>query len=80
MDEGGVVVFALTDKNIVVVEARWRAYEVPLSDECRLVASLLHQLGHRLLTAVKHPMLVVREPILVRKLSRNHASATGPGK
>ena len=76
-DEVGVVVVALSRQHVVVVEARGCAHKVPLADERRLVAGLLHEFGHGLLRTVEDAVLVVGKSVLVGVLARDHAGAAG---
>ena len=73
MQESGVIVFSLSDKDFIMIETRWLTYQMPLSDKCRLIARFLKQLGHCLLRTVKDAMFVVGKTILMAMLARKHA-------
>ena len=77
LDECGVVVFALPVQNLVVIEARGLAHQVPLADEGCLITCLTHQLGHSLLASVKDTVLIVGKTILMAVLSCEHAGTAG---
>ena len=77
LDECGVVVFALPVQNLVVIEARGLAHQMPLADEGCLITRLTHQFGHSLLASVKDSVLIVGKTILMAVLSCEHAGTAG---
>ena len=77
VDEGGIVVVALTGEDVPIVEACWVAGEVPLADDAGFVAGLLQQFWKGLLAAVKSAR-VVGEPILVAVLAREQTGSRRP--
>ena len=80
MMEERIVVFALTDEDVPVVETSGFADQMPLANECGLIACLLKQFGHGLLGTVEDTVLVVGETIDVAVLTCEHAGTTGPRK
>ncbi len=51
--EVGIVVHALTRKDIPVVESRWFGAQVPFANDGRFVTRFLKELGEGLLAAIK---------------------------
>ena len=79
-DENGIVVVALSSEDVPVVKPGWVAHEVPLAYHCSLVAGCAEQFWKGLLASVEDAVLIVREPVLVAVLSRNHAGPRGTGQ
>ena len=75
--EVGIVVIALSRHYFPVVETSREAFQVPLSDDCGLVTSLLKQFRHGLLRAVEYASSIVGKSVGMAVLAGNHAGAAG---
>ena len=63
-----------------MVESRGIAHQMPLADQCRLVACLLQQLWKSLLRSVKGGGLVVIETVEMCIFSREHSGPARPAE
>ena len=77
LDKVGVVVIALTWDDVPIVKACGSRHEVPLANECGLVARLLHQLRHSLLRTIEDAVLIVGKAIFVAVLTSEHTCTAG---
>ena len=76
INEGRIVVIALTYQDVPIIETGRIGGQVPLPDHRRLVTCLAQQLREGLLRAIKG-VLVIDKAILVAMLSRQHAGPAG---
>ena len=75
-DKVGIVIVALSDKDVPVVKARRDRNKMPFADHGCLISRLLQQLGESLLRRVKPPC-VIGESIGMAMFARQH---TGTGR
>ena len=76
-DKIRIVIVALSRKNVPIIKSSRLAHQVPFSDDCCLIAGLLQQFRHCLLTSVKNAMFIMRKSVFMAVLSCKHTGTAG---
>ena len=76
-DHGWIVILTLPGEDLPVVESRGIAHQMPLADQCRLVACLLQELRKGLLGSVKRCGLVVIKTVEMSIFPREYGGPAG---
>ena len=75
-NETRIVVITLLGNYLPIIKTCRQCTEMPLTDDGRLITSLLQQLGERLLLGIEHAGRVIEETILRRMFTRQHTGST----
>src|SRR5690606_11221916 len=77
LDHNGIVIKPLSHKNIPIIKPGWVAFQMPLTNHCRLVARLLQYLRVGKLAAIKWCAAVSGYAIQVAVLAGQDSRAAG---
>ena len=73
-DESRIVVIALSRKNFPIIESRRQAFQMPFSDNRRLISCFLKQLRHGLLGSVEYTGCIVCKSVGMAVFAGQHTS------